>query len=174
MKKHYVIFRKRIKKINPLAVFYYLCLTALIVRGAIFLAINYNRIPAVYVRGVHMHHFVFGFLILLIAFLKTSQKNLPNWILEMLYGIALGLIFDEFIFWTQGEFDYWSMGNFYALAALSISAGMLSLAHPMVYQIRMHKNKPVRVMKYSFKRHVFLPWASFVGVMFVIFVLISQ
>lgn len=170
------IFRTRIKKLNPLAIFYYLCLTALVVRGVIFVAVRYNKIPAVYVSGTHLHHFVFGFLLLLLALLKTSQKNLSNWILEMIYGIALGLVFDEFIFWTQGQYDYWSLGNFYALAALSIAAGLLSLAHPAVYEIKIHKVEgqiSKKIRKYSFKRDVFLPWISFVAVMFIIFILIS-
>jgi hypothetical protein len=167
------LVKPTILDLNPLAVFYYFCLTVLVVRGVIFAAINYNKIPAIYFDGMHLHHFVFGFLFLAMSLLGSWEFRVPAWLLEILFGISLGLIFDEFIFWTRGQFDYWSMGNFYAIAALSISAGLLSLADQTVYRItwrpRKQEIRTLKTIKYSFRRQVILPWVSFVSLLLIFF-----
>lgn len=64
------------------------------------------------IKGVHIHHFTYGVVILgitgLYLILKRPEVNsrvfhLATWF----YGIGLGLTFDEFGMWIRLEDDYW-------------------------------------------------------------------
>ena len=64
------------------------------------------------IRGVHIHHFTYGvFILSLLGFYfiigqpKTKSK-IFRWTTAM-YGIGLGLTFDEFGMWIRLEDDYW-------------------------------------------------------------------
>lgn len=167
---------ERFRRLNPLAIFYYFCLTVLIVRAFIFVSINLEHIPAIYLRGWHIHHFVFGFLVLAITLDEYGRRGkMPRWMSEILFGVALGLIFDEFAFWSLGRFDYWSMNNFFAAISLAIAAGFLSRANKRSYHLNFRHKKTKREVKfitdYSFKKQVMLPWASFSFLLFLIFYL---
>ena len=162
---------KKFLGINPLAVLYWFFATVLVVRGGIFFAGYFHKIPAIYVDGLHMHHFATGYLILLLAVAGAAKKHFPNWLLEGLFGVALGLIFDEFIFWTLWRFDYWSMANFFATVSLSTVAGNLSRLHPRAVEIHMVQPWHTRHhIRYSFWRHLVMPWAVFVVVLWAIFI----
>jgi len=166
-------FRKRFLSLNPLAIFYYFCLTVLIVRATIFISINLDHVPAIYVHGWHMHHFVIGFLCLVLVLDEYGRKRMPRWMAEILLGLALGLTFDEFAYWTLGRFDYWSMNNFFAAISLGIGAGILSRVNQRPYHISFRHKKTKKHTKYefdySFKRQVILPWASFACILFIIY-----
>ncbi|MBX4205148.1 MAG: hypothetical protein KW788_03110 [Candidatus Doudnabacteria bacterium] len=165
--------KKRFFTLNPLALFYYFCLTVIIVRATILVSINLDHIPAIYVRGWHIHHFVFGFLCLVLVLDEYGRKKMPRWMAEVLLGVGLGLMFDEFAFWTMGKFDYWSMNNFFAAISLGIGAGILSRVNRQPFHVNFqHKKTKKRtafIMDYSFRRQVILPWASFACLLFIIF-----
>jgi hypothetical protein len=167
------LLTKRFSTLNPLAIFYYFCLTVLIVRASIFISINLDHIPAIYVHGWHMHHFVFGFLSLILVLDEYGRKKMPRWMAEALLGIALGLIFDEFAFWSMARFDYWSMNNFFAAISIGIGAGILSRYRQRPFHVNFqHKKTKKRtqfIHDYSFKKQVILPWASFACILFIIF-----
>jgi len=68
------------------------------------------------INGVHIHHFVIGFVLILVAlllyFLSKKRKGLMV-LVPLSVGIAL--IFDEFVYWSHREFDYWAIENFLAI-----------------------------------------------------------
>jgi glycosyltransferase involved in cell wall biosynthesis len=71
-------------------------------------------IPGITIRGRHVHHFVIGFaLIVLSSLLRKDMKEARS----LLMGAGLGLMTDEFLFWTMLEFDYWSLKNLLAIVA---------------------------------------------------------
>jgi hypothetical protein len=75
----------------------------LIEKNIEFPLLGYNTIA-----GFHIHHFVYGIILLVVVafiglFLKV-QKYI--FIIYTLYGIALGLIFDEFGIWLKLQPEY--------------------------------------------------------------------
>jgi hypothetical protein len=162
------LLKQKIFKLNPLAIFYYFCSTIVVVRGVIFLSLLFNHTPRILIRGWHIHHFVFGFLFLILAIDESRKKNFPIWLLEIFYGIGFGLIFDEFAYWTFGRFDYWSMNNFYAMVCLSILAGILTQLDQQTYDVNISRKK-IKPKSYSFGLHFILPCISFLGLLIIFF-----
>ena len=99
-------------------------LTALAVRSIIFWSVYHGRLPAVFIEGYHIHHFVTGGLLLILALVMFSERIFSSYIPLALIGCALGLMFDEFLFWTRGHFNYWSLANLIA----TVSIGTLMMA----------------------------------------------
>jgi hypothetical protein len=72
------------------------------------------------VRGVHIHHFTYGVVILAIVglyfILKRPSDNSRNFLRATLfYGIGLGLTFDEFGMWIRLQDDYWVRQSYDAI-----------------------------------------------------------
>lgn len=160
---------KRIMTFNPLAIFYYFALTVLIVRGTIFVAVSFDHIPAVFIRGLHVHHFVFGFLLVLLALDESRNSHVPRFLLELALGIGLALMFDEFAYWSLLRFDYWSGINLVAVSLLGIAGGIASRYDREVYKLRLFRHKPQTHPHYSFRWHVLLPWTSFVCLLLILY-----
>jgi hypothetical protein len=158
--------KKRILSLNPLVVFYYFALTVIVVRSTILLALLFDRIPGIHIRGLHFHHFGFGFIFLAWAIWESDINRYPRVILEVLYGISLGLIFDEFVYWTFREFNYWSAINLWAVIILGSITAVLSLLHPRPFAIQIHHKSR---HKFKFYKHLFIPWSSFVVIVVVLF-----
>lgn len=77
------------------------------------------------IKGVHIHHFTYGVLILAAAGLYLLLRR-PNpetsdfkW-LTVLYGIGLGLTFDEFGMWVRLEDEYWIRQSYDAIIIISL------------------------------------------------------
>ena len=87
--------------------------TALLVRIFEVCLVYLGVIPGIFIKGRHIHHFVIGFALVLISPLVSRSRN-AYWVL---IGIGLGLLTDEFLFWTMLEFDYWSLKNLLAIIA---------------------------------------------------------
>src|SRR3954447_2012728 len=61
--------------------------------------------------GLHIHHLVWGILLLMIAGFLGFALQPPNaWmdVLAVLFGIGMGLTLDEFALWLHLEDVYWS------------------------------------------------------------------
>jgi len=71
-------------------------------------------IPGIYIGGRHIHHFAIGFALVLVSPVVRNIKKETSWVL---LGVGLGLVTDEFLFWTMLEFDYWSLKNLLATVA---------------------------------------------------------
>jgi len=75
------------------------------------------------VKSIHVHHFSYGiFLLAIIGYVLLTQPRSPKTRLRigLLYGVALGLAFDEFAMWIQLEDSYWDRNNFDAILIVSL------------------------------------------------------
>lgn len=77
------------------------------------------------IRGVHIHHFAYGVLILTaISFYFIIGQPKPGtkrfrWA-TAIYGIGLGLTFDEFGMWIRLEDNYWIRQSYDAIIIISL------------------------------------------------------
>jgi hypothetical protein len=114
----------------------------LVVRG-ITIAIHNDIGPFhdVSMRGRHIHHLVWGILLLLLVGygwligIGTGRSDSRRWLgrlMSMLYGVAAALTLDEFALWLNLKDVYWqrqgresfeAMGLFGALLIAGISGG---------------------------------------------------
>lgn len=114
------VFGKDIKE-NSFFILLAYWVTFFIVRGIIYGSLrHYGASPAIFFRGIHVHHFFTGFMILLfaLAYYFFKEEAGRSWFL--IFGVSLGLVFDEFTFWTALNFNYWSIGNFCAVVVAGI------------------------------------------------------
>jgi len=82
--------------------------------------ITVNLFPDLFlkVRNTHVHHFAYGILLLvIIGFFLLTQPRSPRTRLKMslLYGVAIGLAFDEFGMWIQLEDMYYNRASYDAI-----------------------------------------------------------
>jgi hypothetical protein len=67
------------------------------------------------VHHVHVHHFAYGIILLIfIGYFLLTQPRSPKTRLKLsvLFGIALGLAFDEFAMWIQLEDVYYDRATY--------------------------------------------------------------
>ena len=78
--------------------------------------------PYLYIKGYHIHHLNYGIVILAIAgLLALVFQNAKNRIkIGALYGIGLGLTFDEFGMWFKLENNYWTRLSYDAVIIISL------------------------------------------------------
>jgi len=96
-------------------------------------AIRYHWLPFLHDNvtksGLHIHHFVYGIIILLVvgyvalAFPERQGKRLI--VLSLLYGIAAALTLDEFAIWLNLEDVYWAKQGRESLDAAGNVAALL-------------------------------------------------
>lgn len=91
----------------------------IIVRSVIFENLRENKATQIIIRGIHVHHFFIGFVFILIStaiyyFFHGRKRFIPL----LFFGLGLGLVFDEFLFWLKFQFDYWAINNFFAILIL--------------------------------------------------------
>ncbi len=75
------------------------------------------------VRHIHVHHFAYGFLILAFVgyFLLTQPRPRKTRLkMSLLFGIGLGLAFDEFAMWIQLEDAYYNRGSYDAVIFIAL------------------------------------------------------
>ena len=93
-----------------------------------------HHMPNVYlhVRGTHVHHLNYGIFLLagVGAYLLFSEGP-ANVAAATLYGIGLGLTFDEFGMWLHLGGDYWQRASFDAVIVLAALLGLVSFAPPL-------------------------------------------
>ncbi|MCL5675559.1 MAG: hypothetical protein M1120_00330 [Patescibacteria group bacterium] len=74
------------------------------------------------IRGVHIHHLAFGIVILTIsgylALIFHSQR-IKHYI-SALYGVGLGLAYDEFGMWLHLRDNYWIRQSYDAIAIITV------------------------------------------------------
>ncbi len=75
------------------------------------------------IRGVHVHHFAYGIFILgLVGFLSLVQtlSEKSKLKLSLLYGLGLGLAFDEFAMWIELEDIYRDRTTYDAIVIITL------------------------------------------------------
>ncbi|MCK5475633.1 MAG: hypothetical protein KAI71_03575 [Candidatus Pacebacteria bacterium] len=78
--------------------------------------------PNLYIKGYHVHHLNYGIVIMAIAgFLALVYQNTKNRLkIGVLYGIGLGLTFDEIGLWFKLENDYWARMSYDAIIIITL------------------------------------------------------
>jgi hypothetical protein len=110
--------------------------TALVVRG-ITIAIHHNVGPFhnLSLHGRHIHHLVWGILLLLIVGyfwlneFGTGTTRYYRWtsrFTSMLYGVASALTLDEFALWLNLKDVYWQREGHESYEALALFGGILA------------------------------------------------
>lgn len=124
--KFYNLINHKITQNDPglyltiaLPVLFAFLLTFIISRLISYL-ITYGYLPELYLRpapGLHIHHFAYGIFILAIAGYLALSLNSPKatFLIALLYGLGLGLSFDEMGMWLKLRDDdpvRWSYDGF--------------------------------------------------------------
>ncbi|MBU4339206.1 hypothetical protein KKB43_03290 [Patescibacteria group bacterium] len=78
--------------------------------------------PILEIGGIHIHHLNFGIGLLAISGLLGFYFSNSNWRKKIivLYGIGLGLTFDEFGMWLHLEDHYWIRTSYDAIIIISL------------------------------------------------------
>ncbi|HEX9346290.1 MAG TPA: hypothetical protein VF919_01845 [Gemmatimonadales bacterium] len=85
-----------------------------------------------YVHDIHIHHLNYGIFLLAgvgAYLLFSSHPATPP--AAVIYGIGLGLTFDEFGMWLHLNGDYWQRASFDAIVVLAAALGLAGFAPPM-------------------------------------------
>jgi hypothetical protein len=86
------------------------------------------------IRGTHVHHLVWGILILLlVGYLWLLQVGVghgsaPRWVSNVtavLFGVGAALTLDEFALWLRLEDVYWEREGRWSVDAVSLFGGLL-------------------------------------------------
>lgn len=98
-------------------------------------SIRYHWLPFLHdnvtKNGLHIHHFVYGILLLLavgylsLAFPERRGRRLI--VLSLLYGVAAALTLDEFAIWLNLEDVYWAKQGRESLDAAALGATLFVL-----------------------------------------------
>jgi hypothetical protein len=113
-----------------------LMLTFIVARLVSILMILFNR-PDLYlhVRDTHVHHLNYGIFLLAgvgayLLFSPPSAAPTPP-AAAVIYGIGLGLTFDEFGMWLHLNGDYWQRASFDAVIVLVAALGLAGFTPPL-------------------------------------------
>lgn len=110
--------------------------------------------PYLYIRGYHIHHLNYGIVIMAIAgFMSLVLQNATNRLkIGVLYGIGLGLTFDEFGMWLKLEDDYWTRMSYDAVVVIAII--FCSIVYfPSLWMFFLDKgDKKIKQLKQYFKK----------------------
>src|SRR5579872_4476865 len=110
--------------------------TIAVVRTLTFLIHNnIGPFHDIYLRGRHIHHLVWGILLLLLVGyfwlvqIGTGQADSRTWMgraLSMMYGVAAALTLDEFALWLNLQDVYWGREGRPSIEAALIFGSLLS------------------------------------------------
>lgn len=87
------------------------------------------------VRGVHIHHFSYGVVILCVVgfYLLLGQRSKKNMRFAALwYGLGLGLTFDEFGMWVRLEDNYWMRQSYDAVVIVALLLLNIAYFRPFI------------------------------------------
>ena len=123
--------RETIDKLARITLFGFI-LTFLVSRMAVFL-IMAGEMPNFYffLHGTHVHHLNYG-IFLLVAVCGYSVFRRPmgraSEITALLYGISMGLTFDEFGMWLHLGGSYWQRASVDLVIVVAALLGLISYA----------------------------------------------
>ncbi len=99
---------------------------------------NFGPFHYIYIRGTHIHHLVFGILLLLVVGFcwlievgtgTKSSSLFASRLMSLLYGIGAALTLDEFALWLNLDEDvYWTHEGRASLDAVLLFAVALLIA----------------------------------------------
>ena len=106
-------------------------LVTFVLARLVTILITIHRMPNIYfhVHDTHVHHLNYGIFLLagVGAYLLFSPGPAAP-AAALLYGIGLGLTFDEFGMWLHLNGDYWQRASFDAIVVLVAALGLAGFA----------------------------------------------
>ncbi|MFL6416557.1 MAG: hypothetical protein ACJ74Y_12915, partial [Bryobacteraceae bacterium] len=114
-----------------------LFVTVLVIR-TISTAIHHHLLffHDVYMRGRHIHHMVWGIVLLLavgyswlIGIGTGTPTTRAGRLTSMLYGVASALVLDEFALWLNLRDVYWQREGRESVEAMVIFASLMAMTH---------------------------------------------
>jgi hypothetical protein len=107
-------------------------LTFICARTLVFLIMS-RRAPLMYlmVRGTHVHHLNYGIALLTLVggyLLFAKPRVEARRRVALVYGVALGLTFDEFGMWLHLGGSYWQRASVDAVVVIACLLGILAYA----------------------------------------------
>jgi len=109
-------------------------LVTFVLARLVTILITLHRMPNIYfhVRDTHVHHLNYGIFLLagVGAYLLFSPGPAAP-AAALVYGIGLGLTFDEFGMWLHLNGDYWQRASFDAIVVLVAALGLAAFAPPI-------------------------------------------
>ena len=113
--------------------------TFMVSRVAVFL-IMARKVPDFYLHlgGTHVHHLNYGIFLLAavgsyLLFKPPADRRLAG----VLYGVGLGLTFDEFGMWLHLGGSYWQRASWDAVAVIAAMLGLFAYGPtPVRYRLR--------------------------------------
>ncbi len=107
-------------------------LTFMSARMLVFLIMS-RSIPDLYlhVKGTHVHHLNYGIILLsavggYLVFRRPTGRTLRA--VALLYGIAMGLTFDEFGMWIHLGGSYWQRASWDAITVVAAVFALIAFA----------------------------------------------
>jgi len=109
--------------------------TVMFVRAFTF-AVRHNLAPFhdFFMRGRHIHHLVWGILLLLLVgylwLLEIGTDSSPKWLngmTAMIYGVAAALTLDEFALWLNLRDVYWEREGRESFEAMAAFGSLLTM-----------------------------------------------
>jgi hypothetical protein len=144
-----VEYRKHVdyRRESALRVFVTFIVTFLLIRALTY-GIRYQILPVrnvVTSSGLHIHHFVWGILILLLVGFITLSVNQARWhpLLAIAYGIGAALVLDEFALWLNLQDVYWAKEGRSSLDVVVVFAALVGL-YLAAYRFWHHAIREVR------------------------------
>jgi hypothetical protein len=134
MTTEHPIHRETAHKLARYALFSFL-VTFIMARVFVFL-IMARRMPNLYffVGGNHVHHLNYGiFMMSIVAGYSVFRRPIGRAaeITALLYGVAMGLTFDEFGMWLHLGGSYWQRTSIDSVIVIAALFGLVSFAHSL-------------------------------------------
>ncbi len=122
-------------RVDPLVartILFSFLLTFIAARLVVFLIMS-KRIPDLYlyIGGTHIHHLNYGIFLLSVVggyllLAHPGERSLK--ITSVLYGVGMGLTFDEFGMWVRLGGSYWQRASLDAIGVLTAIFGLIAYA----------------------------------------------
>src|SRR6266513_4709733 len=120
---------------RPLARLVLLSLTlTFVLARLVSILIALHRMPNIFfhVHDTHVHHLNYGiFLLAGVGAYLLFSSGPAGPAAAVVYGIGLGLTFDEFGMWLHLNGDYWQRASFDAIVVLVAALALASFAPPL-------------------------------------------
>ena len=151
-----------VQRMARIALFSFL-LTFLSARIVVFLVMS-HRLPDLYlhVGGTHLHHFNFGIVLLstvgaYLLFLRPAGRWLN--VAAGVYGVGLGLTFDEFGLWLHLGGPYWQRASFDAVVIITGLLGLIAVG-PSIHRFHLRHWASTIVLAIGMVAFCLLLWQS--------------
>src|SRR5580698_8235320 len=128
------IHRATAHKLARLALFAFI-MTFITSRVCVFLIMS-DEMPNFYffMHGTHVHHLNYGiFLLATVCGYSVFRRPVgrPAEVTALLYGVAMGLTFDEFGMWLHLGGSYWQRASVDMVIVVAAFFGLVSFGHSL-------------------------------------------